>query len=255
MTSQKQQALKENHFDKGGQNYALHRPTYPDRLAHLLADLSPSRDLALDVGCGNGQLSCLLAKEFAQVIATDPSAEQIANARPCPSVIYKTEAAEQIDLEDRSVDLIVAAQAAHWFDLPRFYEEVRRVSKPGGALALISYGVPELQGEIGALFNRFYWQDIHHFWPAGRKHVEEGYKSLSFPFEETPLPALAIERQWTCDEVIGYIRTWSAARQAETAGEIGLFDAFYGVFRQAWGDPQVRHPIVWPIVGRLAIMP
>ncbi|TAH41680.1 MAG: class I SAM-dependent methyltransferase, partial [Betaproteobacteria bacterium] len=69
-----------NWFDQGGQAYARFRPEYPPQLAAFLASVAPDARLALDVGCGNGQLTRLLADHFAAVVGLDPSADQIAHA-------------------------------------------------------------------------------------------------------------------------------------------------------------------------------
>jgi ubiquinone/menaquinone biosynthesis C-methylase UbiE len=65
------------------------------------------------------------------VIATDASAKQIGSAEAHPGVEYRCARAEDCGLADGSVDLVVAAQAAHWFDRPAFYGEARRVARPG----------------------------------------------------------------------------------------------------------------------------
>lgn len=240
------------HFETGGAGYARHRPTYPPELASALAAEAPRRDHALDLGCGTGQLSVLLAGEFARVTATDPSASQLANAMPRPNIRYGEGRAEAIDLPDGSADLIVAAQAAHWFDLPAFYAEARRVAAPGAALALVSYGVPQLDGPAGAGFARFYWQDIHAHWPAGRAHVETGYRSLDFPFAERGLPPMAIVRDWSLPELAGYIGTWSAVTRARSAGAGGLVDDGIAGIARLWGDPATAYRITWPLTARIA---
>jgi SAM-dependent methyltransferase len=241
----------ENPFETGGSDYARHRPTYPPALAEALAKLCPATSGALDVGCGNGQFSCLLANLFDRVTATDPSAEQIENAFPHPNVTYRIESAESISLDDGSVDLVTAAQAAHWFDLDRFYEEARRVSRDDAIIALLTYGVPELDGRIGKRFERFYWEEIYDFWPAARRHVEEGYSGMAFPFEELPFPDLAIERRWNLVELLGYIRTWSATRAAEKAGAFEIIAHFEMKLSRLWGETATVRTIRWPINGRI----
>ena len=57
-----------------------------------------------------------------------------------PRVEYRVAPAERSGLPDAAVDLVTLALAAHWFDLPRFYAEVRRVGRPRTAIALISSG-------------------------------------------------------------------------------------------------------------------
>src|SRR4051812_14537823 len=116
-----------DHFSTISARYAAYRPHYPAALVELLAMHAPARHLAWDVGCGTGQLSVALATRFDQVIATDPSAAQIAAASAAPRVTYRCEPAEASTLETQSCDLVVAAQAAHWFDWPRFVAEVARV--------------------------------------------------------------------------------------------------------------------------------
>jgi SAM-dependent methyltransferase len=240
----------ENHFTQGGADYALSRPTYPLSLAIELADLCETKHHAVDIGCGTGQLSVLLASQFDHVTALDPSASQIDSAQVHPKVQYGVKSAEDTGLDDCSADLIVAAQAAHWFDLERYYAEVERILRPNGVMALISYGVPILQGDIGKRFDQFYWKDIYHFWPEGRKHVEREYKDLYFPFDEFSLKPLAIERDWTREQFWNYIETWSAKRKAEEAGEIELFDQYADELKSTWLNDQTQK-VIWPITARL----
>src|SRR5689334_22090747 len=145
-----------DHFSSRSADYAAYRPTYPRAVADYLASLCPAPDVALDVGCGTGQLSVLLAENFRSVVATDASARQIESAVPHPRVDYRVAAAERSGLPDRSVDLVTAAQAAHWFDLPAFYAEVRRVGKAGAVLALVTYGVVQADPEVDPVIQRFY---------------------------------------------------------------------------------------------------
>lgn len=127
-----------NWFDRGGWAYARFRPEYPDALARFLAELSTARERAVDVGCGNGQLAVQLATHFGEVVGLDPSTDQIANSTAHEHVRYICAPAENIPLPDHCVDLVTAAQAVHWFDLPRFYDEVRRIGRKDVVVALIS---------------------------------------------------------------------------------------------------------------------
>jgi trans-aconitate methyltransferase len=106
-----------DHFSQVAARYAAYRPHYPAALVDALADRADTRGVAWDVGCGSGQLSVALAKRFARVIATDPSRAQLDAALHHPSVDYRCEPAEASTVAD--ADLVVAAQAAHWFDWPR----------------------------------------------------------------------------------------------------------------------------------------
>lgn len=79
-----------DHFSQQSQDYALFRPHYPDVLEKILAELAPSTKVALDVGCGSGQFSEVLAHYFDQVIAIDASKEQIAQAKPHPKILISS---------------------------------------------------------------------------------------------------------------------------------------------------------------------
>lgn len=240
-----------NHFLSGADGYAAHRPTYPPAFAAALASLVPARRLALDVGCGTGQMSVLLADAFETVLATDPSADQIAHATPHPRVRYQQAPAELAVSPRGSIDLVVAAQAAHWFDLPAFYAAVREMAAPGAAIALVTYGVMRIADPVDQRFQRFYGPEMGAYWPPERRHVETGYRDFPFPFDELPFPSSAIERDWTLDDLFGYVDTWSAIRQATAAGAGALIESFRTDMRTLWGDPQRTRRIRWPLSGRI----
>ncbi|XP_078507142.1 putative methyltransferase DDB_G0268948 [Lissotriton helveticus] len=98
-------------------------------------------ELAVDVGCGTGQSTRLLASHFQKVVGIDISEAQIQeakNAGVLPNMSYIVAPAEKIPFEDGSVDLITASVAAHWFEVEEFIRETDRVLKPSECLALSS---------------------------------------------------------------------------------------------------------------------
>lgn len=243
-----------DHFSTRSGDYASYRPTYPPALVDYLAGLCAQTDLALDVGCGTGQLSVLLADRFRRVIATDASPQQIGKAEAHERVEYRVAPAEASGLPDRSADLVTVAQAAHWFDLDAFYGEARRVAKPGAVLALVTYGVIEADPDIAGTIGHFYRDVAGPHWPPERRHVEEGYRSLAFPFEEWAAPPLAIEVRWQASDLIGYVETWSAVRGLEAAQGREPVERFQRELLAAWGDPQRRRVLRFPLslrVGRI----
>lgn len=241
-----------DHFSSAAASYAAHRPTYPAELVAFLASASPARDLAWDCGCGSGQLSTLLAGAFARVVATDASPDQVAKARPHPGVTYRCAPAEGSALPDGCADLVVAAQAAHWFDLPGFYAEVRRVARPGAVVALVTYGIVLVEPAIDDVIAGFYRGELQPFWPPERRHVEDGYRSLPFPFAEFPAPPLAMRAEWTLGQFAGYLRTWSAMLAMERGGEgaTAALAAFDARLAAAWGRAETARPIRWPLTVR-----
>ena len=240
-----------DHFSVTASGYAAHRPVYPRGVAEALAARSPGRALVWDAGCGSGQLSVVLGEVFDQVAATDASAAQIAEAVPHPRVRYAVAPAEVSGLANGSVDCAVAAQAAHWFDLDAYYREVRRVARPGGLVALVTYAVMEVDPQIEKLVEQFYWHTLEGHWPPERKLVEEGYRSLPFPFEPVKAPGLALEHRWNADQMLGYVGTWSAVQSLKKAGRGNELERFGQELRAAWGDPAQERVVRWPLSLRL----
>src|SRR2546423_4823759 len=170
-----------DHFSTIAARYAAYRPHYPPELARELAART-TPGAAWDAGCGSGQLSVALAEHFSRVWAQDPSQAQIDAAEPHPRVTYACAPAEASGLPDASVDLAVAAQAAHWFDWPRYVAEVARVAKPGALVALVSYGILRVDGAAGDVIAHYYRDVAGPYWPAGRRHVENGYRDVAWPW-------------------------------------------------------------------------
>ena len=241
-----------DHFSGHAQAYAAHRPTYPATLADHLAALAPRRDAAWDCGCGSGQLTTLLGDRFARVTGTDASPQQLAQARPHARVAYRCAPAEASGLEAGSMDLIVAAQAAHWFDMQRFNAEVHRVAAPGAAVALVTYELHEIAPELDPLIRHFFAEVAGPYWPPERRHIEAGYATLAFPFEPLPPPSppLDIRLSWDAEAYLAYLGTWSATRRLVASEGPEAFARFAVALREAWGDTALPRLIRWPLVVR-----
>lgn len=239
-----------DHFSERAASYAVYRPRYPQELADVLAGLVDARGTAWDAGCGSGQLSTLLAERFDRVVATDASAAQIAGAIAHPRVDYRAEPAEQPSLASGSIDLITVAQAAHWLNLPAFYMEARRVARPGAVIAFVAYERTTIEPAVDAVVEHFYSGVLEKWWPPERRHIETGYRHLAFPFAELPMPELEMKAQWGVDQLLGYIRTWSAVRAMEASDGPDRTVAFEAALRDAWGGSALR-PVSWPIVTRV----
>src|SRR5436190_2824291 len=137
-----------DHFSGPAVDYAKFRPRYPDELFQYLASISPRRDLAWDCATGNGQAAIELLRYFHSVVATDASAQQIENAEPHAQISYRIAPAEASGIDSHSADLIVVAQALHWFDSDRFFAEAQRVLKHDGVLAVSNYIHVKISPEI-----------------------------------------------------------------------------------------------------------
>jgi SAM-dependent methyltransferase len=243
-----------DHFAPVAASYADFRPTYPAALFAWLATLVPRHELAWDCAAGSGQASLDLATHFALVVATDASQAQLDAAPPHPRIEYRVAPAEASGLPDAAVDLVTVAQALHWFDLAGFYAEVRRVLQPGGVLAVWTYGVLTVEGAaVDALVQHFYHDTVGPYWPAERRHVETGYRSLPFPFREIAAPPFAMAARWTLPQLLGYFRSWSATGRFIAATGQDPVAALAERLAPLWGDPQQPRTVTWPLslrVGR-----
>jgi SAM-dependent methyltransferase len=205
-------------FSTVAREYANFRPGYPPELFAWLARISPSRDAVWDCGCGSGQASAALAEHFSVVYATDVAPEQIAAARPNARVRYSVAAAERSGLAAGSVDLVTVAQALHWFDVSAFYAEAARVARPGALIAVWNYPRPKFtDAELDRRFFAFYSEVVGPYWPPERRHIEAGYRTLPFPFDEIETPEFALELIWNIDQLAGYVSSWSATARYRKA--------------------------------------
>src|SRR6187455_2290153 len=242
-------------FSTVAREYANFRPGYPPELFDWLARVTPARDAVWDCGCGSGQASVPLAEHFALVHATDVAPEQIAAARAHARVRYSVAPAASSGLDPESVDLVTVAQALHWFDVTAFYAEAERVARRGALLAVLNYPRPQfVDVELDRRFFEFYSRVVGPYWPPERRHVEDGYKTLPFPFEEVETPQFGFELNWNLEQLAGYASSWSATTRYRQALGTNPVPLLRELLESAWPSPEASVPIRMPIglrVGRL----
>jgi len=243
-----------DHFSSFAGRYADFRPNYPAALFDYLAALVARTSLVWDCAAGNGQATVDLARRFDRVIATDASAEQIAAATPDEKIEYRVALAEQSGLPDESVGLITVAQAVHWFKLENFWKEANRVLAENGVIAVWTYGINEVEGDaVNELVQDFYSNTVGPYWPPERRLVEEGYRTISFPFERIDPPELRMETQWTLPQLIGYFSSWSATNRFIKATGRNPLEPLFESLSRVWGDVNKARLVTWPLamlVGR-----
>lgn len=200
-------------------SYASFRPTYPASLYHTILTYHKAHEpepehqpepshaersggALLDLGCGHGLVSRALTPHFTAVTAVDPSPGMVAQARQLTAgldniSIHQASAEEFLGLLPRhAVDLVVAGEAAHWFDYRRAWPELARVVRPGGSLAFWGYNEGLVQGypQLRTLLYRYCdstdevrpgLEALGRFWEEpGRSVLRDYYTAIEPPEDE-----------------------------------------------------------------------
>lgn len=240
--------IPKDYFSERSALYAAARPGYPPELFDAVAVIPARRRVALDCGTGNGQAALGLARHFDRVIATDGSPEQLQHATPAANVDYRCAPAESSGLPDRSVDLVTAAQALHWFDIAAFFSEARRVLAPGGAIAVWGYGDPWLdEPALQTILRDFNRGTLEPYWATERHLLLDGYRTVEFPFEEFSMRQLTLEHRWTLRQVCALLGTWSATVRYSAHHRVDPVPTVEAALAREWGNPDDPRVIRWPL--------
>ncbi len=236
-----------DHFSAAAAGYARFRPGYPSELFEWIAAESPARACAWDCATGSGQAAEGLARHFEMVVATDASAAQLAAARAAPRVTYVQSTAEAAGLATASMDAIVVAQAVHWFDMPAFFEEARRVARARALVAVWTYGNPSVDPVVDAPLTHFYTDIVGGYWPPERRMIERMYLDVDLPFTPVKAPDIRLEVPMTLEALAGYVGTWSAVQRYRQARGSDPLPALVGALGAVWGDPGSSKTTRWPM--------
>lgn len=203
-------------FSVASDAYASSRPQYPAELFAWIASECECRDAAWDCATGNGQAAVGLALHFERVEATDISAEQIGVGFPAANISYSVQAAEETTFPAACFDLVAVAQALHWFDFERFWEEVRRTAKPHALFCAWGYSWFESSEELETSLFTPMREILEPYWASENTIIWRGYRpeDIRCPFERINAPSFAIELNWDIHAVLRHLRTWSAYKRA-----------------------------------------
>lgn len=218
-------------------SYAASRPSYPASLYNtVLAFHKGAKKTVLDLGCGTGIVTRALSPHFDRVIGADPSPGMIRQAREkaLSNVDFQEGNAETIldTFEDGSIDLVVAGQAAHWFDFDTLWPKLVRVVPVGGSVAFWGYKDHVFcdYPKASSILQHYAYDDdkLGPFWTQpGRSYIQDKLRFIKPPAAEwkdvkrieyepaTSGPhsgegTMFMEREMKVGECKAYVRTWSS---------------------------------------------
>ncbi|XP_074550502.1 putative methyltransferase DDB_G0268948 [Halichoeres trimaculatus] len=206
--------------------YQQYRFTPPDEVKNVILEYLDRKKgqphvRAVDLGCGTGQNSRLIAPHFQEVVGIDISECQLEEARGVPgypNITYRKGTAEDLPFPDCSVDLLTAASAAHWFDQSRFLAEASRVLKPQGCIALLGFtdcNTILFYKDCGERLNKIYEEVKQQLLPYTRDQVaiangklEELYSAIPFPDKER-VECIPVNSTISVSNFVGFIESFS----------------------------------------------
>lgn len=89
------------------------------------------------------------------------------------------------------------------------------------------------------------------YWAPERRHVDEGYKNLPFPFQEISVQPPVLQVEWNFYQLIGYMSTWSAVKAATTALGHNPLNVLADVLLPEWEDSELPRVVSWPLSLRV----
>ena len=244
----------QDRFSGNSFNYRRFRPAYPLPFIEEIIGLSNQRVNCLDCGTGSGQVAKVLSQYFDKVHAIDISEDQIRNSHQAANIHYSVSRAEKTDFPADSFDLITVAQAIHWFDFQTFFNEVLRITKDGGIIALWGYGLLRFNNSLDRHIDRFYEDVVGPYWDSERKHVESSYENIPFPFTEIKLKKhYCISKDFSLDEFTGYLSTWSAVNKFKLTEGYDPVKSLLEILKPIWGEklPQRAEFQIFTRIGRI----
>ena len=168
-------------FDKVSRLYELVRVGYPEKLVDDIIKFSqlPKGSKLLDIGCGSGKATILLAERDFEITGIDIGKNLIGIAKlkskKLKNIKFILGSFENTEFPNNYFDIIISAQAWHWIDPSQGYRKIHRLLKHGGSLAFFWYfplsGESHVLKKLGEVFDKYN--------PHRRK---TGYTSRLIPF-------------------------------------------------------------------------
>lgn len=242
--------MANDNFSQQAEYYSKYRPAYPKKMYDFIFRHVQKKQTAWDCGTGSGQVASYLADYFKKVFASDISTEQLSFAPQKEQIIYKNVPAEDTGFPAGVFDLITVAQAIHWFDFDRFYREVNRTARDGATLAVIGYGIIQINERLNPIIERFYDYAFGNYFGENRAYIDKHYQTILFPFEEIKTPMFSTTLAWKLKDLEGYVNSWSSVQKFKEQEGFNPADDFIEEVKSVWGFEEVKE-VIFPVFMRM----
>ena len=219
---------------------ADHQIVYPQALFDYVYHFVGQKGMAWDVATGGGKVARRLSTVFEEVLASDINPRLLESAPALSNVQYVQSDSQQIPLKAQKVDLVTVGQGLHWLPTEAFYEEVRRVTVPGGVVAVWGFLLPKVSMEFDRLVHRLYAETLSPYWPPETIYLQQRYEQLNFPFKNVKETTIDADYYWSYADWVAYLESWTAVRAYWQDHGCSPLDALEPLFRRLWGDRDAR---------------
>lgn len=179
-----------------------------------LPGLSGSKGLCVDCGAGTTGTANILSPYFDRVVALD---HRPVSGHTKANVTTQQGSANDLPFDENAVDLLISVQALHHFDRARHLSEAKRVLRPGGVFAALSWGEMEMPEAVERAYAPVL-EAIAPYWEPERSDTIKGYPALAFDGLPIDRPAAVLKRTVSLNDFEATLATWSAVQNALQAG-------------------------------------
>ena len=142
------------------------------------------------------------------------------------------------------------------FDFEKFYNNVKRIGKKDGIIAVWSYDMHKINPQVDDISSQLNvdGEILGNYWAKETKYVKEKYKTIPFPFKEISVPAFKTTLYWNLLQLWNYMRTWSSVKKYYSENKQDPLDLVKSELKSLWGDELNKKEVTWNINIRVGVI-